>query len=564
MLERIIGEDLRRGDFAEARKRLARVEDILAQQVLKVQDTAPLQLLSARLADAIGDTRKTDLYIGRILAAEWLLRGEIKFAIDRFCVRLALNRGETADARYLVDRIERMVTLISASRGSQHEEIIDKQDDQVSAATWMLSAEVALQEGAPKRADFDLERAEDKFAVYPPSPDDVALFDLLAGLARMHQEDPEGAAALGSLYRTHVGRTALTAAAAPLEAQTVARIAAACGRIDQAAAIGDLEAERWSNLGAINGALVDNYINDSAQLDEFDELPETALLIELLEETLTPFHQERSVDAELLFAAEESTLLAEMSGAAARDSAAEASAFGEASDLPLEFSLEHTRLDSVTSMLDLDRDTGVLEVDWRRCAPELIAEAITSGAISEVAARVSRAVIFFNDGAYVDAHFVQREGDDADDALLLLAPADIIFELFRIAMARIPGSRARQIIDDANALHIPERINLRPNHLNLEMSARLDDLRGRASPDEASLNHEALEMGWNIESPAQTEKRPRNPTSKPAPRISSPLLPGSLQLCSLLCPPSSPPPPSPKFAKPHTKLSINSKSPTRC
>lgn len=484
MLERIIGDDLHRGDFSEARKRLARIEEILTQQILKAPDTAPLQLLAARLADAIGDARKTDLYIGRILASEWLVRGEIKAAVDRFCVRLALNRGEIAEARHLIDRVERMVTLIPIGQGSEHEEIIDREDAQVSAATWLLSAEVALQENNPTRAEFDLERAADKFALVAPAPDDMVFYDLLAGLARLHKDDPAGAAAIAQLYRSHVGGDH-PSPASPLEAQTVARLAAACGRIDQAAAINNAEAERWSALGAVGGAWLDKYLNDRPQPDpaaaEIDDLPETELLIGLLEETLTPFQAAPEINA----------------------AAPGAEGFSPAEQFPLEFSLEHTRLDSVTSMLDLDRDTGALEINWAGCAPGLVAEAIASGAISDAAAHVSRGTIYFNEGAYVDARF-----DGLDDDMSL-APADILFELFRIAMARIPGSRARQIIDDPGAPHIPERFHQRPNHLNLDMSARLDHLHGRVSPNEDDLQAEAVEH-WHWDAAPESEAPPRD------------------------------------------------------
>lgn len=492
MLERMIGEDLRRGETAQARRRLHRVEEILGQQILKVQDTAPLMLLAARLAEVVCDYRKTDLYIGRVLAAEWLLRGEIKFAIDRFCVRLALNRGETADARYLVDRIERMVTLVPTGHNSQHHEIIDRDDEQVSAVTWMLSAEVSLIETDYARAEADLARARGKFAPLPPTHDEAVHYELLTALAELHRDAGVGARMLAYLYHTHLDEK--QEAGPPLEAQTLARLAAACGRTELAAGVSDREAERWSGLGAPAAAHLEKFLADPSLLEEnSDLLPEPELLLGLLEESFgshTP--------ADVISPSEDETpprqtVALSPDPEANAEEEEEASAI-RASDFPLEFGLEHTRLDSITSMLDLDRDTGVLEVDWSRCDADLLTEAADGGAISRFATLAPRAFIHFNEGAYVDAAF---ESDDP--ALRSLAPVEVIFELFRIAMARLPRSRARQIVDDPGAAHFPERINQRPNNLNLEISARIDNLRGRTvdDADEAGAAAAATAADWD-------------------------------------------------------------------
>lgn len=501
MLERIIADELRRADFASARVRLSRAAQLTEQEHLRAPDKARVLLLAAQLADATGDARQTDLFIGRILAAEWLLRGEARAATDRFSARLALNRGMVADARYLVDRIERTVTITPIGLGAQREEVIDERENEVSAATWLISAEVSLAEGAAKRALTDLDRARARFAYVPPAPDDAALFELLCALALILDGQTDGAENLAALYRIYV------VDAGRLAAQTTSRIAAACGRLAQVNALNQLETERWSALGACCPADIENHLGAPLREallpnSESEMLPETEQLLDLLETSFAPFGVAPDVH-------QATTDAAAVTSQQSNDLAPAASPTITASvqvELPLDVSLSHTRLDSITSMFDLDGDTGSLEIDWSECAPEILAEAIESGAVSPLIARAHRGVIYFNDGAYVDARFCSDE-----DELERLAPTEVIYELLRLALARIPRSRARQLVDDPHTPHTPERINRRPNHLNLELAARIDELRRpsvySADPASESSARQIEASAFSFDADAATDFR---------------------------------------------------------
>lgn len=400
LLERIVSEDLKRGELATARKRLARVEELVNQEILKPRELAPLQLLAARLADAAGDTRQTDLYIGRVLAADWLLTGDTRIATDRFCIRLALNRGAVTDARNIVDRLERTVTVIPTGHGGLAQEIIDEDPDKVSAATWLLSAEVSLAEGDLARAEAELGRAKEAVINLAQTSDDAVTFALLAALVRARLGDEAGgAAALARLYLEYAGADAQSGETNFPEAQTIARIRAACGKLEQATTLSPAEAERWSSLGASYARLIEQYLGDPAKFlaedEDSDELPAADLLLDLLETALGPSESpaEHQTD-ETGDRPTPSTSVTAPPIALPLNATAQPAAGHEASLLPLDVSLEHTRLDSITSMFDLDRDTGVLEIDWSLCDEEKIGEAIMANAINGLAARVRRGLIY--------------------------------------------------------------------------------------------------------------------------------------------------------------------------
>src|SRR6185436_20621029 len=106
-------------------------------------------------------------------------------------------------------------------------------------------------------------------------------------------------------------------------------------------------------------------------------------------------------------------------------------------------------------------------------------EAIDVGAISEFAMRCKRGTIYLNDGSYVDAVL-----DSSEDLLRNMSATDVIFELFRISTAGLPGAGARQFQGGPEAMRVPEVINLRPNRFNLDLTKRLDHMRcGKSDVD---------------------------------------------------------------------------------
>src|SRR5437588_3877240 len=151
---------------------------------------------------------------------------------------------------------------------------------------------------------------------------------------------------------------------------------------------------------------------------------------------------------------------------------------------------------------DYHSKTGPLVVDWSDCRSELITEAIKSGAISDAARLCLRGVIYFNDGAYVDACF--DGGIPAGE----MPVVDVIFELFRISMAGLPGACGRQYFAGPDAARIPEVINLRPNKVNIDLMRRLDHLRSRgglSDLDESDI--ESALACWTVASDTVSSNR---------------------------------------------------------
>ena len=65
-----------------------------------------------------------------------------------------------------------------------------------------------------------------------------------------------------------------------------------------------------------------------------------------------------------------------------------------------------------------------------------------------------------------------------------MCATDVIFELFRISTAGLPGAGARQFQGGPEAMRVPEVINLRPNRFNLDLTKRLDHMRcGKSDVD---------------------------------------------------------------------------------
>src|SRR5260370_21880875 len=168
----------------------------------------------------------------------------------------------------------------------------------------------------------------------------------------------------------------------------------------------------------------------------------------------------------------------------------------------MSFLFEAHGLEEMATHFDYNLKTGPLVVDWSGCRSELIAEAIEGGAISEAARFCQRGTIYFNNGAYVDARF------DGDVSSVGEIPAvDVIFELFRISMAALPGACGRQYFAGPAAARIPEVINLRPNKVNIDLMRRLDHLRsgeGLCDLDESDIDS-AL-ASWTFASNAASSK----------------------------------------------------------
>jgi two-component system, NtrC family, response regulator PilR len=162
--------------------------------------------------------------------------------------------------------------------------------------------------------------------------------------------------------------------------------------------------------------------------------------------------------------------------------------------VPLSFLFEYFPLEEITGMFDYNAKTGQLEVDWSSCEEGIIREAVEVGAVSEIALRCKGGSIYLHQGSYVDASLHSSEAE-----LRGMSAVDVIFELFRISSARLPGAGVRQFQSGAEGTRISEVINLRPNKLNLDLARRLDHLRsGKSDEDVADdeLDLDSAFAGW--------------------------------------------------------------------
>src|SRR5260370_26855267 len=121
------------------------------------------------------------------------------------------------------------------------------------------------------------------------------------------------------------------------------------------------------------------------------------------------------------------------------------------STLPMSFLFEAHGLEEMATHFDYNLKTGPLVIDWSGCKPELIAEAMEAGAISEAARLCQRGTIYFNNGAYVDACF---EGDVS--SVGEIPAVDVIFGLFLIRIAGLPWARGRKDFSCAASGRIQE------------------------------------------------------------------------------------------------------------
>ncbi len=452
MLERMISDALRTGETHEALEHAREAEQIVRHEMLATEDSVRLMLLAARLLDAASGAendeyaRKCALFVARITAfCESLPSAAVRFDAERFAVRVQLNLGNYERARTLANRIERRVTRLGGGAGQPAIELQDPSDEgNVSTETWMLLAEVALSEGAFESAEESLEKARARWGGASVNQDDAAMYELVSALCAVGRQSSQGVAALAYLYaRHHVeGAGALGAAA-------LARIASAAGFVERVRGIGSLESERWRAYVPEERGVVESYLGSGSRVIVPDEVRDA-------------LGDSREVSA----------LVRGIGGGGEEESSRGIALPATAGGLyPLEFDLSTYLLASITSLFDTDRMTGPLVVDWSLCDESMIGEAVREGAIFEAALAVKSGAIYFNEGSYVDA-VLQTE----DDQLLALAPEDVLLELHRIGMARLPGSRGVHVEAGDAALHVNLRINARPNSFNLDVMRRIDKM----------------------------------------------------------------------------------------
>ncbi len=487
MVDKMTREDLRRGDFSEMDVRVARIEELVNEHVLEAEHERELLLLAALLLEGGGETRRAYRIAGRLLADKERLEHSFLSSLRRFRARLALNRGDVKEARVEVTLTERVVMETLRGLG-QVTETIDHDDiSKVTAATWLLSAEISLAEREFEKALQDLANAWSCMSSGLKSSDEAATFELLSVLVCVGMGDSSGPPALAYLYHLHVSLRNES----PVEALTSARVAAAAGDMGHVVGISESEAARWRQYGP-DPDVVQHYLREGACA------PAPAALLEKLP---SPHELIAALDASLV----ESDAVAPASVESV--SQAEARKFAL---LPMSFLFEFFRLEEVTGMFDYNLKTGNLVVDWSDCDERLLRDAVAVGAISEVALGCTGGTIYLNNGSYVDACL------DSDDSHLQNMPAvDVIFELFRISAAGLPGAGARQFDGGPRAARVPEVINLRPNRFNLALTKRLDHMRSGRSEDEPADEEVDLDVafaGWASSPVSQTLLLDQNET----------------------------------------------------
>jgi len=450
----MVKDELRRGDFLQVQSRVGRIEELVNEHLLETEQERSLLLLAAELLEGAGETRKAYQLTGRLLADEERLGHEFLSALRRFRTRLALNASDVASARSEVSLTDRVV--METLRGfGEVEQTVDEDLSKVSAATWLLSAEISLAEREYERSLQDLADARSRMSSgVVKHIDESVMFELLSALVLVGISDGAGAPALAYLYEMHVALRDESAVSAAVRA----RIAAAAGDMGNVVGLSASEIARWRAYGP-DAEIVQHYLLQGASgpglSDALSRLPPPSELLAAVDETLglvqVP-HQDMAV--------------------------AEAVKPGL---LPMSFLFEFFRLEEVTGMFDYNLKTGHLVVDWSDCDEELLSSAAAAGAISELALCCKSGTIYMNKGSYVDAVLNSEDPD-----LLGMSVQDVIFEIFRISTAGIPGAGARQFVGGSEVARIPERVNLRPNQFNLDLTKRLDHLRsGRTDEEQA-------------------------------------------------------------------------------
>jgi len=450
MIEKMVREELRRGDYSKMNERVTRIEELVSEHVLETARERELLLLAALLLEGAGETRAAYRLAGKLLADKERLEHSFLSSLRRFRARLALNRGDIKEARTEVTLTERVVMETLRGLG-QITETIDHEDlSNVTAATWLVSAEVSLSESELDQALQDLANAR---SCGCRTPDESASFELLSALACVSLNDSGGAAALAQLYQCHV----ILRSESSVEALTSARISAAAGDMGHIIGISEAEALRWRGYGP-EPEVVQHYLREGASVPVgamLEKLPLPHELIAALDQSLVEVKDMNSIGV------------------------VQRSTGSSPEFLPMSFLFEYFRLEEVTGMFDYNLKTGHLTVDWSGCDPVLLREAVDVGAISECALRCKGGTIYLNNGSYVDAVL-----ESSEDDLRKMSASDVIFELFRISTAGLPAAGARQFQGGPEAVRIPEAINLRPNRFNLDLTKRLDHMRcGKSDVD---------------------------------------------------------------------------------
>lgn len=457
MIEKMIREELRRGDFSNMAERERRIDELVNEHLLESGRERELLLLAATLLEGGGETRAAYRFAGRLLAEKQRLDQAFLSRLQRFRIRLALNRGDLVEARAEVSLIERVVIETSGELGEVNETVDQEDVSKVTVATWLLSAEVSLAEKKLDQARQDLANARSCMGAAAQNFDESVMFELLSALVCVNLDDAGGAPALAHLYQRHVAQRSQS----QVQASTSARIAAAAGDMRRVIGISESEALRWRNYGP-DPNVVEHYLREGAP---------TGISEALLEKLPAPHELIAALDEKLVELRR-------------NDGERQVTPVANVDLVPLSFLFEYFPLEEITGMFDYNSKTGQLEVDWSSCEEGIIREAVEVGAVSDVAVRCKRGTIYLHDGSYVDASLHSSEAE-----LGAMSPLDVIFELFRISSARLPGAGVRQFQSTAEGTRISEVVNLRPNKLNLDLARRLDHLRSGKS-DEAVAGDE--------------------------------------------------------------------------
>ena len=129
MIDKMVRDELRRGDFSKKDERVRRIEELVDERVLEAERERELLLLAAMLLEGGGDTRAAYRFVGRLLAEKERLDQAFLSSLRRFRTRLALNRGDLVEARTEVALTERIVLQTLRGLGEVNE-TIDVEDEE--------------------------------------------------------------------------------------------------------------------------------------------------------------------------------------------------------------------------------------------------------------------------------------------------------------------------------------------------------------------------------------------------------------------------------------------------
>src|SRR5688500_3138527 len=84
MIEKMVREELRRGDFSKMGERVARIEELVREHVLETARERELLLLAALLLEGGGETRAAYRLAGKLLADKERLEHSFLSSLRRF------------------------------------------------------------------------------------------------------------------------------------------------------------------------------------------------------------------------------------------------------------------------------------------------------------------------------------------------------------------------------------------------------------------------------------------------------------------------------------------------